>query len=264
MGDPVRLIHNEFELQDLVERLGADPSMIERDFALVTVAGGLVKEYGDSLCFKGGFVLRHVYGHDRFSKDVDATRINPAKNKLDAGEVAETIKGSGIRNLLSFNPGNPVRNSKFGLDFDNVGYRGPLGKGTIAVEVSYREDVIETPHMASIGPPYFEPFKVPVLQLVEVVAEKLRALAQRIRATYLSDLAMVLDVHDIDDALARALAAEKFKLVKGGDVSSQRIIANIEAMAAQYDSAIAATAPDAPPYADARRLVSSRLATLLP
>lgn len=263
MGDPVRRIHNEFELQDLVEQLGADPSLIERDFALVTLAAGLVREYGGLLCFKGGFVLRHVYGHERFSKDIDSTRINPAKNKLDAAEVAKTIKGSGIRNLLSFSPGTPVRNSKFGLDFDSVGYRGPLGQGTIAVEVSYREDVIETPDIASIGLPYFEPFDVPVLQLVEIVAEKLRALSQRIRATDLADLAMVLGTHDIDDAHAKALAREKLKIVKGGNVS-ERIINNIEAMAAQYDSAIAATAPDAPSYSDARRVVSSRLATLLP
>ncbi|HTX07589.1 MAG TPA: nucleotidyl transferase AbiEii/AbiGii toxin family protein [Solirubrobacteraceae bacterium] len=263
MGVPVRRIHSAFELQDVVEQAGADPSLIERDFALVTLAAGLVQEYGDSLCFKGGFVLRHVYGHERFSKDIDATRINPPKNKLDAQDVAETIKRAGIRNLLSLNPGDPARNSKHGLDFDSVGYSGPLGKGTIAVEVSYREEVIENPHIAAIGPPYYEPFEVPVLQLVEIVAEKLRALAQRIRATDLSDLAMVLDVHEIDDAHVKTLAVEKFKLVKGGAVS-ERIIANIDAMAAQYDSAIAATAPDAPTYGDARRVVSSRLRTLLP
>jgi len=38
---PVRRIHNHFELQDLVEQLGADASLIERDFALVTIAAGL-------------------------------------------------------------------------------------------------------------------------------------------------------------------------------------------------------------------------------
>ncbi|HUA49167.1 MAG TPA: nucleotidyl transferase AbiEii/AbiGii toxin family protein, partial [Solirubrobacteraceae bacterium] len=107
MDVPVRRIHSAFELQDLVEQAGADSSLIERDFALVTLAAGLVQEYGDSLCFKGGFVLRHVYGHERFSKDIDATRINPPKNKLDAQDVAETIKRAGIRNLLSLNPGDP-------------------------------------------------------------------------------------------------------------------------------------------------------------
>jgi predicted nucleotidyltransferase component of viral defense system len=223
----------------------------------------LVREFGDSLCFKGGFVLRHVYGHERFSKDIDSTRINPPKNKLDSDDVAAAITRSGIKNLLSLKPGAPAHNSKVSLDFDTVHYQGPLGNGTVAVEVSYREDVIEKPHVASIGPPYYEPFEIPVLQLVEIVAEKLRALAQRIRVTDLSDLAMVLDVHDIDDAHAKALAVEKFKLVKGGDVSA-RILANIDAMAAQYDSAIAATAPDAPVYNDARKLVVARLGALLP
>jgi len=32
-----------------------------------------------------------VHGHERFSKDIDATRINPPKNKLDAVEVAAAI-----------------------------------------------------------------------------------------------------------------------------------------------------------------------------
>lgn len=263
MSDPVRRIHTEFDLQDLVEQLGADPTLIERDFALVTLAAGLVREYGDSLCFKGGFVLRHVYGHARFSKDIDSTRINPPKNKLDAVEVAAAIKRSGVRNLLTLTPGEPAHDSKFSLDFDSVGYRGPLGSGTVAVEVSYREDVIEKPQIAAIGPPYYDPFEIPVLQLVEIVAEKLRALAQRIRVTDLSDIAMVLEDHEIDDAHVRVLAAEKLKLVRSGNVS-ERILTNIEAMKPQYDAAVLATAPDAPAYSDARTIVSTRLGALLP
>lgn len=47
---------------------------------------------------------------------------------------------------------------------------------------------------------------------------------------------MVLDVHDIDDAHARALAIEKFKLVKGGNIS-ERIASNIDAMASQVGRA---------------------------
>lgn len=263
MAEPVRRIHNAFELQDLVEQTGDDPLLIERDFALVTLAAGLVQAYGDSLCFKGGFVLRHVYGHQRFSKDLDSTRIHPPKNKLNADDVAATIRRSGIRNLLSLNPGVPARNSKSSLDFDSIRYRGELSQGTIALEVSYREDVIEEPHIASIGPPYYDPFEIPVLRLEEIVAEKLRALAQRIRPTDLSDLAMVLDTHEIDHTHARALAIEKFKLVRGGN-ASERIAANIDSMAPEYDSAVAAVAPDAPSYHDAHRIVSPSLATLLP
>jgi predicted nucleotidyltransferase component of viral defense system len=263
MGAPVRLIHNDFELQDLIETLSVDAALIERDFALVTVVAGLVNEYGNTLCFKGGFVLRHVYGHERFSKDIDATRINPPKNKLDAAEVAATIRAASIRNLLTFNPREPATDSGRSLDFDDIPFSGPIREGHIAVEVSYREDVIETPYVAHIGEPYFEPFEIPVLQLDEIVAEKLRALVQRTRQTDLSDLAMVIERHDVHDARVKTLAAQKFKLVKDGN-HAVRIKTNIATMAAQYDSTIPAVAPDAPPYKAASAAVLSKLAAWLP
>jgi predicted nucleotidyltransferase component of viral defense system len=263
MAEPVRLIRNAFELQDLVEGSGRDGSLIERDFALVTVAAGLVRVYGESLCFKGGFVLRHVYGHERFSKDLDATRINPPKHKLDAAEVRDAIRSASVKNLLTFNPAAPASDSGRSLDFDSIGYRGPLGENTIAFEVSYREDVILPPFIASIGEPYYKPFEIPVLHLDEIVAEKLRTLAQRSRPTDLSDLAMVIGRHEIDDRRVRQLAEKKFELVKDGNVID-RIIDRIHTMESDYDAAIAAVAPDAPSYAEAKKLVMSRLSSLLP
>ncbi len=62
MATPVRLIRNEFEFQDLVERLGRDPMLIERDFALMTIAAGLVAEYGDAQ-FRS--LLRSVHARRR-------------------------------------------------------------------------------------------------------------------------------------------------------------------------------------------------------
>jgi Nucleotidyl transferase AbiEii toxin, Type IV TA system len=161
MSAPVLRIHNEFELQDLVEQLGRDANLIERDFALMTIAAGLITEYGDALCFKGGFVLRHVFGHERFSKDIDTTRVNPPKSKLDSGHVADTIQKSGMRNLLSLSAGSPATDTGRSLDFGNIRYTGPLGSGFVSVEVSYREAVVMEPSLVSIGEPYYEPFEIP-------------------------------------------------------------------------------------------------------
>jgi hypothetical protein len=162
-ASPVRLIRNEFELRDLVDSMGRDSSLIERDFALMTIAAGLVADYGEELC-----------------------------------------------------------------------YSGPLGEGFVSVEVSYREDVIEGPEMVAIGPPYYEPFLVPVMRLVEIVAEKLRA-----------------------------LAARKFELVKQGNRRA-RIEETIAGMEGQYDGVVAAVAPDAPDYETAATVVLGRLTALLP
>ncbi|HEY5342433.1 MAG TPA: nucleotidyl transferase AbiEii/AbiGii toxin family protein [Solirubrobacteraceae bacterium] len=115
---PVLRIRNEYELQDLIDAEGRDATLIERDFALTVIAAGLIAEYGDALCFKGGYVLRHVYGHERFSKDIDTTKINPPKSKLDSEQVAITIRESGMRNLLSLNAGEPATDSGRSLDFD--------------------------------------------------------------------------------------------------------------------------------------------------
>jgi predicted nucleotidyltransferase component of viral defense system len=260
---PVRLIRNEFELEDLIDRLGRDSALIERDFALMTIAAGLVAEYGDALCFKGGFVLRHVHGHERFSKDIDATRINPPKNKLDSGDVAEAIRRAGMRNLMTLTPGAPATDSGRSLDFDRVRYIGPLGSGVVSVEVSYREAVVEEPDMVALGGPYYEPFLMPVMKLDEMVAEKLRALAQRDRPTDLSDVAMILRDNAIDEGRVRDLAASKFELVKAGD-HRDRIEDTITRLGAQYDAAVGAVAPDAPTYAIAAKLVLARLSSLLP
>jgi predicted nucleotidyltransferase component of viral defense system len=260
---PVRVIRNEFELQDLITHAGRDASLIERDFALMTIAAGLVAEYGDALCFKGGFVLRHVHGHERFSKDIDATRINPPKHKLDSSEVADVIRDAGVRNLMTLTPGRPATDSGRSMDFDNVRYSGPLGKGTVSVEVSYREDVVEEPDMVVVGAPYYEPFPIPVMKLAEIVAEKLRALAQRDRPSDLADLAMILRRTSIDQRRVRAIAGRKFELVRAGDHRA-RIEDTIARLAVRYDEAVGAVASDAPPYAVAAEAVLGRLSALLP
>jgi predicted nucleotidyltransferase component of viral defense system len=260
---PVRRIRNEYELQDLVDSLGRDSALVEQDFALMTVAAGLVAEYGDALCFKGGFVLRHVHGHERFSKDIDATRINPPKNKLDSADVAKVIRDASMRNLLTLTPGAPATDSGRSMDFDSIRYTGPLGSGFVSVEVSYREDVVEEPDLVQVGQPYYEPFPIPVMRLVEIVAEKLRALAQRDRPTDLSDLAMILTTETIDDQRVRELVAKKFELVKPGNHRA-RIEETIARLNGQYDNAIRAVAPDAPTYEAAAETVLGRLTSLLP
>jgi len=89
-----RLIHSADDLRDLAESESVPLEILERDLLLVTIAGHLVEAFPGSLCFKGGFVLRHVHGQERMSKDIDATRVAPPKHKLDAVLVAKVIAGS--------------------------------------------------------------------------------------------------------------------------------------------------------------------------
>jgi predicted nucleotidyltransferase component of viral defense system len=138
-----------------------------------------------------------------------------------------------------------------------------LGSGFVSVEVSYREALVKKPHLVTVGEPYYEPFEIPVMQLDEIAAEKLRALAQRQRPTDLSDLAMILRDIEIDKQQVRELATKKFELVKPGDRQG-RIENNTAAVGPEYDDVVSAVAPDAPDYASARELVLRNLSAMLP
>jgi predicted nucleotidyltransferase component of viral defense system len=262
---PRRLIHSEYDLQELAEQHDRPIELIERDFALVTVAAHLVDQFPGQLCFKGGFVLRHVRGSGRFSADLDATRTNPPKHKIAASEIAETMRRATDEPMLRIEPGTPSTDSQHSLDFDRITFHTPHHDGHIAVEISYREAVADEPEWAAIGPPYYAQFQIPVLTLEETVAEKLRTLLQRQRPTDLSDLALILSEYgdQLDRAHARRLARLKFELVKQGDRRA-RIVANVETVRVTYEQTIPGLVPDAPSFPDAQKLILDALPTLLP
>jgi predicted nucleotidyltransferase component of viral defense system len=259
-----RRIHDESTLADLAEQHGIPIAEFERDYLLVSIAAQLEADFEGAFCFKGGFVLRHVHGQRRLSVDLDATRQNPPRNKLDASEVATSITraGRGVFRVRVHAPQTDTGNS---LDFDRISYTGPLGNGRVAVEVSYREAVVLEPVRASIGPPFYDPFDVPVLAPDEIVAEKLRTLAQRRRPTDLSDIAYLLANVDIDATVVRSVVTSKFEpgLVQPGDHAA-RITANVEAMSLEYDATIRAVAPDSPSHAEAMSMLMRHLRSFLP
>jgi predicted nucleotidyltransferase component of viral defense system len=135
----------------------------------------------------------------------------------------------------------------------------------VAVEISYREAVVDEPEWVMIGTPYYEQFQIPVLTLEETVAEKLRTLLQRRRATDLSDLALILDEHGerLERARVKELASIKFELVKQCDRRA-RLESNVEDLRNEYELTIPGLDPDAPPFEDAKELLRSSLSSLMP
>ncbi len=207
-----------------------------------------------------------MFGFERVSRDVDATRYQPPRHKLDADEIADAIRVAARRGRFQVRVPEPATNSAASLDFDGIVYRGLLGSSTVDVEVSYREAVQLEPLLVEIGEPFYEPFPLPTMAPAEIVAEKLRTLAQRQKPTDLADLGELLDRHAdrIDDRLVQQVVPAKFAvgLVRDGD-HRQRILANIEAMRANYQTAVAAVSPDPIDYELAARLVEAKLAHYL-
>ncbi|HTW98267.1 MAG TPA: nucleotidyl transferase AbiEii/AbiGii toxin family protein [Acidimicrobiales bacterium] len=254
------------ELADLLEAMPGGMDVAVREFALITLAGQLTARFPRQLVFKGGFVLRHVHGLLRFSKDIDATRHEPAEHKLDAEAVAEAIRQASIRNVVRFAPEEPATDSARSLDFDNVEVIGEtFPNSSVQIEISYREAVVDVPVPASIGEPFYEGFEVLTMAVEEMAAEKLRALAQRLRPTDLADLTVMLARPTTSDERIGRLAATKFELVAKGSANRvDRIEEHLKDMAESYDLVIPGLFPGAPPYREAMEIVWPRIKSLVP
>lgn len=252
------------DLRDLAEELNKPLVEVERDCLLVRIAARLQADFPDQLCFKGGFVLRHVYGSERLSVDIDATRHDPPRHKLDSGDVAQSIRAAGqpFYKIPAIQPDTDTGQS---LDFDPIKYRGPLSTGQVAVEVSYREDICLNPVPARIGPPYIEPIVIPTMDPVEMLAEKYRTLCQRRRETDLLDAALLWDgvAGEIDPRGVAALIPVKFAdgIVRGGN-HANRVRSNVESMSTTYGSVIPGRAPGAMDYDRAAHLVLTKVSAV--
>jgi hypothetical protein len=110
-GDPKRRWGDAYTLSDLLEQTGGGSSFAVRDLALLAVAAHLSARFPRQLVFKGGFVLRHVHGLRRFSGDVDATRHNPARHRLDTQDVARAIREASVGDIIRFSPQPPATDS---------------------------------------------------------------------------------------------------------------------------------------------------------
>lgn len=253
-------------LVELLEGMPGGMDLAVRDFALITLVSRLATSFPEQLVFKGGFVLRHVHGLLRFSKDVDATRHMPPERKLNAGEVAAAIRGAGIHNAVRFSPNEPATDSARSLDFDNVQVIGEVfPNSSVQVEISYREAVVDPPVRALVGSPFYDEFEVLTMSVEEMVAEKVRTLAQRLRPTDLADLAVLMRRETTEDASIARLAVTKFELVAKGQANRlDRIDRNLKEMANAYDDTVPALFPGAPSYREAMEIVWPRIRLLVP
>jgi predicted nucleotidyltransferase component of viral defense system len=268
MGQPFprRLWGDAYALSDLLEQAGGGHDYAVRDFALLTIAAQLTEKFPGQLVFKGGFVLRHVHQVERFSEDVDATRHNPAKHRLDAAEVADAIRDASAGDIIRFAPQQPAIDSARSLDFDQVLVTGSLMQDTqVQVEISYREEVVDPPMTELVGAPYYENFAIQAMSPVEMAAEKMRTLAQRVKVTDLADLAELLVRDDVLDSELARLAQHKFQLVSAGVANREmRILEHLREMTADYDATVRIFYPAARSYAESFSIVWPRIKRLIP
>jgi predicted nucleotidyltransferase component of viral defense system len=142
---------------------------------------------------KGGTALQKVFGLNRFSIDLDFTSTNNKAEKI-LEDVAKDITHFGFFSELG-----KIEKTEIGKAI-KVKIQGPLYDGsertitTLRVEISLRKDLILSPIIKEVVPLYTDlrPYAVVLMDLEEVLAEKIRALIWRAKARDLYDLWFLL------------------------------------------------------------------------
>lgn len=180
--------------------------------------------------------------------------------------MADAIREASAGDIVRFTPQPPATDSSRSLDFDRILVTGSLMQDTqVQVEISYREEVVDPPITELVGAPYYENFAIQAMSSVEMAAEKMRTLAQRVKVTDLADLAELLVRDDVLDSELERLAKHKFELVSAGVVNREvRILEHLREMAADYDATVRILYPAARSYAESFSIVWPRIKQLIP
>lgn len=159
-------------LLSVLERLAADPVSFIHEVAL-----------------KGGILMAGELRSPRVSADIDAT--SGRQKRIEPGRIVEELRRAG-REFNLRQDGEADRTA--GGTIVHVRFDSLTDAGSAKLEVSVREDLVFAVRDAlfDVTELGIAPFTVPALAEVELVAEKLRALAQRAQPRDVFDLRLYL------------------------------------------------------------------------
>lgn len=176
------------QITKIADRDGVEAKVVERDYALAHLVA-MIASHPETSCvvFKGGTSLRLLHYLDyRYSADLDFSVV---KGDEEAARVM-------IRNALK-----QTRQDSLGevsLDGDRISYVGPLGaKRTVKLDLADDELVINTEDTPLLRRWQDLPdVSIRAYTKLEVTAEKLRCVLQRLQCRDLLDLDLLLPEED--------------------------------------------------------------------
>jgi predicted nucleotidyltransferase component of viral defense system len=195
------------EILIAARELNLSPHIVEKDYVLSWILGGIATHtlLRQALVFKGGTCLKKCFFQSyRFSEDLDFT-VNKYSyvdehflldNFVEISEWIYDTVGIEIptKNLSFKSSGSKAVNP---MITGKLSYRGPLqrqrgGMSEIKIDINLNEQLVCSPEKRSIYHPYADNFDekiaINTYCIEEIFAEKLRALADRLRPRDLYDV----------------------------------------------------------------------------
>ena len=184
-------------LQEARKRLGLPWDVLERDYLLSWILAGIdqVDALRKSLVFKGGTALRKCYfGDYRFSEDLDFTAVGAVPTGAAMESAMQEACAQAVELLDPYVPvdivcerhverePHPGGQEAFDIRARFPWHRQP--QANVMVEVAVDEKLLKPALKRPVYHDYGEPLEVTVAvySLEEIIAEKLRALLQHLRA----------------------------------------------------------------------------------
>ncbi|PIN80028.1 hypothetical protein COV11_04815 [Candidatus Woesearchaeota archaeon CG10_big_fil_rev_8_21_14_0_10_30_7] len=173
---------------------GLHLGQLERDYLQNIVLMVLFRLTDNHLVFKGGTALQKVYNLDRFSEDLDFTLCEEFKIDDVMKKLCDNLKLFGYSSDF-----DKKKEFVTGVTF-RLKIKGPLFNGSVnsifylKMEISFREKVILKALVKEIKPVYndLSPFIVKVMDIEEILAEKIRAIFTRDAARDIFDLYFII------------------------------------------------------------------------
>ena len=178
------------DLTSYKEITGFNLGQVEKDYLQHIFLLNFYRKIKDEIIFKGGTALQKNYGLNRFSKDLDFTMKSEINIEPVLKHITINLKIFGFEATKK-----KIKEDKIGNNY-LIKIKGPLFNGTeqsytcIRIEISKREKVIMPVKINTITPIYKDlpPYTVPVMNLEEIMAEKIRAVLTRDNARDIYDL----------------------------------------------------------------------------
>lgn len=249
--------------QQIIQKASVDgvpAQTVERDYVLAHCLVAVSRMLGETkfLVFKGGTALRMCYFDDyRYSADLDFSIVGD-QTRVDAlrmiGRSLDLVKEEIGLPALSLVTDEPTK----------IAYEGPLGRArSIKLDLDETERVFSSVRRPVV--PRYEDVPpsegLPTYSLVEITAEKLRCVIQRLQCRDFFDLHYLLEVERVELAETWEMFEEK---ARHKNIDPAVFFERFDARLPQYEERWAGEmgehlAGDLPPFGAMSRELRRRL-----
>ena len=178
-------------------------AVAEKDYFLAIVSKIIFdSSIKNKLIFKGGTALHHVYLPQlRFSEDLD---FSSNLEKIELNQLRDVL------NNYNFLEVKKEYVSSSTIKIEKLQYSGPLGQlNSLKIEVDCLQNVVLPPVEKNYHNFYGINTKVRVMDIREIMAEKIRAMSDRARYRDFYDFVMIIKKMKIEVAKSIELVGKK-------------------------------------------------------